>query len=165
MGDMRMAIDVLNRIRDNYSRQWKNASKPNHKGKPLTSKRWLYTNPYHAIRPYLNGREVGFAIDVVGGKIRGQALSDDQKDHKVVVFSEHRSSDSLVVYTGTGDDFDTDQFNPRYVINSDRKYMENATFFNPSEMDKAVDFIEKQLFDIQIEEDEIVREIDLEETN
>ena len=154
MSDMRMAISVLNKLRDNWSRQWKDARKINHKGIALTSGRWLYTNPYYAIKPYLNGREVGFAIEVVGGKIGGQIVS--YEDRKVVIFSENRNSDDLVVYIGIGTDFDTDQMNPHFIFKSERRYRENSTYFSPYKLDEAVEFIERELFNIQIEENEDV---------
>ena len=160
MSDMRMAISILNKIQDNYSRQWEHGSKPNHKGIPLTSERWLYTNPYYAIRPYLNGREQGFAIEVSGGKIRGHKLS--YEDRKIVIFSENRRSDDLVVYIGVASDFDTENMNPHFVFKSERKYFEQATYFSPSKMDEALEFIEKALFDTQIEEDEEVLKMDIE---
>ena len=73
---MTLAIKVLNMIKDNYSMNWNDARIANHKGIPLTSRRWVYTNPYYVIRPYLNGRETGFAIEVSGGKIpSGEELS------------------------------------------------------------------------------------------
>ena len=150
-----MAISILTKLRDNYSRQWKDARKTNHnRGKPLTSRRWLYTNPYYTIKPYLNGREVGFAIEVVGGKIGGRKVS--YEDRKVVVFSENRNSDDLVVYIGIADDFDTSVLNPHFIFKSDRRYRENSTYFSPSKLDEAIEFIEKELFDTQIEENEEV---------
>ena len=155
MGDMRLAIQVLNKIKDNYSLNWDDARKSNHKGIPLTSGRWLYTNPYYAIQPYLNGREVGFAIEVVGGKAVGGSKMA-YEDSKIVVFSENRRSNDLVVYIGLRSDFDTDQLNPHYIFKSERRYHENAMYFSPSKLDEAVKFIEQELFLIQIEENEDV---------
>lgn len=152
---MTLAIKVLNMIKDNYSMNWNDARIANHKGIPLTSRRWVYTNPYYVIRPYLNGRETGFAIEVSGGKIHGSKI-EERADSKIVIFSEHRSSDALVVYVGLNSDFDTDQLNPHYIFKSERRYRENATFFNQDKLDKAVDFIEQELFKIQIEENEDV---------
>lgn len=152
---MRLAIQVLNKIKDNYSLNWDDARKSNHKGIPLTSSRWTYTHPYYSIRPYLNGREVGFAIEVVGGKAYG-GNKESYEDSKIVIFSENRNSDALVVYIGLRSDFDTDQLNPHYIFKSERRYHENATYFNPDKFDEAVKFIEQELFKIQIEENEDV---------
>ena len=160
MSDMRLAINVLNRIKDNYSKTWCKATIPNHKGIPLTSSRWQCTNPYYSIHPYINGREQGFAIEVVGGMSWLSKIK--YEDRKIVIFSEDRKSDSIVVYVGLANDFDSDELNPHYIFKSERRYHENAKYFSPSKINQAVTFIEKELFDIMIEENEDVKRKDKE---
>ena len=94
---MRLALKVLNMIKDNYSFKVRNATIPIHTGIPITSQRWAYTNPYYSICPYSNGREQGFTIEVCRGWV-GSSKQEDREDDLFIIFSEHRMSDELVVY-------------------------------------------------------------------
>lgn len=73
------------------------------------------------VEVYENCRERGFAL----------ASCDGRK----VAFSEHRNSDSIVVYCGARKDFEMNTNIP-----SDRVW-ENAKFFNPGEAQEAAFFI------------------------
>ena len=73
------------------------------------------------IEVYENGREHGFAID----------LCDDVK----VAFSEHRSSDDVVVYVGARRDFERNTNIPSEKVFEDRKH------FSYNELDKAARYI------------------------
>lgn len=161
---MRLALKVLNMIKDNYSFKKGNATIPIHTGIPITSERWAYTNPYYSICPYSNGREQGFAIEVCRGWHSGFIKQENRDDDLFIIFSEQRISDSLVVYHGLRRDFSHSSDRVAdYTFDSDRRYMENQVSFSPRELDKAVDYIEKKLFHAFVEENEDVWKVDMEE--
>ena len=160
---MRLALKVLNMIKDNYSFKVRNATIPIHTGIPITSQRWAYTNPYYSICPYSNGREQGFTIEVCRGWV-GSSKQEDREDDLFIIFSEHRRSDELVVYHGLRRDFShSSDMVANYIFDSDRRYNENQVSFSPRELDKAVDYIEKKLFQTFVQENEEVWKVDMEE--
>ena len=168
---MRLAIKVLNMIKDNYSLKPRNAIIPIHTGIPITSERWLHTNPYYLIMPYSNGREQGFAIEVCSIRPfkaeRPEANTPkgyEREDDLIIIFSEARNSDYLVVYHGLRRDFSkSSDMIKNYIFDSERRYTENQVNFSPRELDKAVDYIEQKLFKTFVEENEDVWKVDMEE--
>lgn len=88
------------------------------------------------IFPYLNGREKGFGITrYVTGR--------EWEEMPMVVFSEHRSSDSLFVLSGKLKEFD---WNDDCKIKmSDEDWAKRKKHFEPSELQKGVDYIKKEL--------------------
>jgi len=91
-------------------------------------KRWAALSKDDSIlcvESYANCREQGFAL----------ASCDDRK----VVFSENRSSDDIVVYTGNRMTFEFNSNVPNEEVWESRKY------FKPDQIEKAAKFILKFL--------------------
>jgi len=88
---------------------------------------------YLIIRPYVNGREEGFSVEVWG--------SHAGLPPAKVSFSENRNSDSIVVYAGPAKEFDA------MGVPSEKIYDGDASrrFFDPGEYEKAAKFISRFL--------------------
>ena len=150
---MTLAIKVLNMIKDDYSFKPHNATVPIHRGIPLTSDRWRHTSPYYAIYGYSNGREDGFAIQVGGDAVNDKY--HDRGDDLVIIFSEYRSSDGLVVWHGLKRDFpNSDDMIRNWNFDSDQRWREQQASFSPTDkgLKKASEYIGKRLFERFIKE-------------
>ncbi len=90
MSDMRLAIDFLGILQKKHRELfWED------KKEGLSA---------ITIYPYLNGREKGFAM------IKEESDGRQFKEYRVLVFAEHRNSDTIRLFYGLNKDFDDDQW-------------------------------------------------------
>lgn len=91
MSDMRLAIEFMKVLQKKY---------------PEIMKRNVQEgDPNFSFYPYVNGRERGFAV------IKEEYKDKQYENFRVIIFAEHRNSDTLRLFYGLNTEFDDDEWN------------------------------------------------------